>query len=73
MNGRGHFGPEPVTLLAACEAALRARGRARLWPDEASAVLAFEDDGEPLWQAGGWKLRWALHEQLVATDVLADG
>ncbi len=43
-----------------------------LWPDEASAVLAFENDGEPLWQGEGWQRRWVLREQLVATDALAD-
>jgi hypothetical protein len=43
----------------------------RLWPDEASAVLAFEDEAEPLWQGTGWRARRALHEQLVATEALA--
>ena len=44
----------------------------QVWPDEVSALLAFENDGEPLWQGDGWQRRWALREQLVATDVLAD-
>ena len=44
----------------------------RLWPDEPSAVLAMEDEAEPLWQGDGWKARWALREQLIATEVLAD-
>ena len=43
-----------------------------LWPDEASAVLALEDEADPAWQGGGWKARWALREQLVATEALAD-
>lgn len=44
-----------------------------LWPDEASAVLAMEADSEPLWQGEGWKARWALREQLIATEALAEG
>lgn len=44
-----------------------------IWPDEVSAVLDFENDGFALWQGAGWKARWALREQLVATEVLADG
>jgi hypothetical protein len=42
----------------------------RLWPDEASAVLAMEDDSDPLWHGTGWKARWALREQLIATEAL---
>lgn len=44
----------------------------QLWPDEASALLAFEDEAHPLWAGSGWKLRWALREQLIATEVLAE-
>lgn len=44
----------------------------RLWADEQAAILAFEDDGEPLWQGQGWKARWALREQLIATEALSD-
>lgn len=44
-----------------------------LWPDEVSAVLDFENDRFPLWQGPGWKARLALREQLIATEVLADG
>lgn len=44
----------------------------RVWPDAGSAILAFENDAEPLWQGLGWKARWALREQLVATEALAD-
>ena len=73
LHGSGHFGPEPVTVVQACAAALAARPGGCLWADEASAVLAYENDANPLWSGSGWKARWALHEQLVATDVLADG
>jgi len=44
-----------------------------LWPDEASAVMAFENEADPLWQGGGWRRRAALHEQLLATEVIAEG
>jgi hypothetical protein len=44
----------------------------RLWPDEESAVLALEDETEPLWHGPGWRARMALREQLIATEVLAD-
>ena len=44
-----------------------------LWPDEGSALLAFENDADPLWQGDGWKARCALREQLIATEVLAEG
>lgn len=43
-----------------------------LWPDEASALRSFEDESDPLWQGEGWKARWALREQLIATEVLAE-
>ncbi|MCW5666331.1 MAG: hypothetical protein KIT35_21070 [Piscinibacter sp.] len=73
LRGRGHFGPEPVSIVEACAAAMSARRGGRLWTDAAQAVIAFENDADPLWAGAGWKARWALHEQLVATDVLADG
>ena len=44
----------------------------RLWQDEMSAILAFENDAEPAWQGVGWKARLALRDQLVATDALSD-
>lgn len=53
-------------------AALHAQGRCRIYPDEAAAMAAFERTADPLWQGGGWRARWALREQLVATEVLAD-
>ncbi len=43
-----------------------------LWPDESSALAAFENAADPLWQGPGWRARWALREQLVALEVLAD-
>jgi hypothetical protein len=44
----------------------------QIWPDETEALRAFEDTGSPLWQGEGWRARWALREQLVALEVLAD-
>lgn len=44
----------------------------QLWPDEESALMACENDAEPLWQGDGWRARWALREQLIATEVLAE-
>lgn len=44
----------------------------RLWPDEESALMACENDAEPQWQGDGWRARWALREQLIATEVLAE-
>lgn len=44
----------------------------RLWQDEMSAILAFENDAEPAWQGLGWKARLALRDQLIATDALSD-
>ena len=43
-----------------------------IWPDESEALRAFEDAAAPLWQGEVWRARWALREQLVAVDVLAD-
>ena len=44
-----------------------------LWRNEPSAVLAMEDDALPLWQGPeGWKARWALRAQLVATEVVSE-
>lgn len=45
----------------------------QLWPDEPAAVLALEDDANPLWQGAGWRARWALRQQLLATEALAEG
>ncbi len=68
----GSYQPEPVGRLAACEAALRVRGDCLLLPTESDATAAFERIDHPAWLAGGWRARWALREQLVALEVLAD-
>jgi hypothetical protein len=43
-----------------------------VWPDESSALAAFERAEHPLWQGQGWRARMALREQLIALEVLAD-
>lgn len=72
LLGRGTYSAEPVNEAQACVAALEARGPCRVWWHEAEAVLAMERDDDPLWAGPGWKARWALREQLLATEVLAD-
>lgn len=44
----------------------------KIWPDEASALHAFENESDPLWQGSGWRARRALYQQLLATEVLAE-
>jgi hypothetical protein len=68
----GTYRAEPVTEAQAAAAALRARGDCRIYWTEAQALAAFEHAAEPAWQGDGWRARWALREQLVALDVLAD-
>jgi len=64
---RGDCEPE-----ALAEAALRTRGDCRLYATETEAMAAFERSDDPAWQGQGWRARWALREQLVATEVLAE-
>lgn len=61
-----------LAAAQAADAALRAQGDCRIWWTEHQASAAFEDAADPLWQGEGWRARRALHEQLVALDVLAD-
>lgn len=53
-------------------AALHATGRCRVYPDESAAMAAFERADDPAWAGPGWRARWALREQLVALEVLAE-
>lgn len=61
-----------ATLRELLETALRARGDSRIYWDESEATAAFERTQDPAWQGPGWRARWALREQLIATEVLAD-
>lgn len=63
---------EPITVEAACVAALQARGPCMVFLDESGATAAFERSDLPQWQGTGWRARWALREQLIATEILAD-
>lgn len=73
LLGEGLLSAAAVDPLHACTAALDAGGlQATIWPDETSAILAFEDDALAPWQGAGWRARHALREQLVATEALAD-
>lgn len=60
---------EPAELA---EETLRARGDCRIYWNEAEAMRAFERADDPLFQGRGWRARWALRDQLVALEVLAD-
>lgn len=60
------------TLRELLGVTLRANGDCRIYWNEAEATAAFERAGDPAWQGVGWRARWALREQLVATEVLAD-
>lgn len=74
LTPRGSYRREPITRLDACLAALRSRGgELRVYGDE-TAALAAADAPDPWFdREGGWRARRALREQLIATEVLADG
>ena len=61
-----------ATLRDLLETSLSARGGCRIYWTESEATAAFERVADPAWQGGGWRARWALREQLVALEVLAD-
>jgi hypothetical protein len=61
-----------ATLRELLEGSLRERGECRIYWTESEATAAFERAADPAWQGEGWRARWALREQLVALEVLAD-
>lgn len=73
LLGAGHFRAEAITPLEAGMAALLARGgRWRIYGHEEVAMAA-ADQPDPLFDApGGWRARWALRQQLIAVEALAD-
>lgn len=73
LLGNGHFRAEPVSVLDAGMAALTQRGgQWRIYGNEQVAMAAI-DRPDPLFDApGGWRARWALREQLIAVEALAD-
>ncbi|GLS15088.1 hypothetical protein [Hydrogenophaga electricum] len=73
LLGRGVLSEEPVSVRSAFEAALQARpGTHRLYGTDTEAVGAFEGADPWLCAPAHWRARHALHQQLLALDVLAD-
>jgi hypothetical protein len=69
----GLYVPEPTRLIDACRAALRARGGEwRFYEGEQHALLAVDKPDALYDGPGGWRARWALRQQLIAVEALAD-
>lgn len=69
----GLYAPEPVRLIDACRAALRARGGEwRFYEGEQHALIAVDKPDALYDREGGWRARWALRQQLIAVEALAD-
>ena len=69
----GLYAPEPVRLIDACRAALRARGGEwRFYEGEQHALIAVDKPDALFDREGGWRARWALRQQLIAVEALAD-
>ena len=69
----GLYTPEPVRLIDACRGALRARGGTwRFYEGEQHALAAVDKPDALYDQPGGWRARWALRQQLIAVEALAD-
>jgi hypothetical protein len=73
LQAPGLYAPEPVRPADACRAALRARGgRWRFYADETQALNAVDAPDDLYDGEGGWRARWALRQQLIAVEALAD-
>ncbi|MCE4556807.1 hypothetical protein [Pelomonas cellulosilytica] len=73
LQDAGFYGPEPRRCEDACYAALRARGGQWKFYENEPHALAAVDRPDPLYDApGGWRARWALRQQLIAVEALAD-
>jgi hypothetical protein len=72
LRGAGMLSPEAVVVAEACAAALRQRHAMRLYGDDTAAMGAFERGESEFAPHGDWHARWALREQLVALELLAD-
>ena len=69
----GLYTSQPVRAVDACRAALRARGGEwRFYEGEQHALTAVDKPDELFDRAGGWRARWALRQQLIAVEALAD-
>ena len=69
----GLYTAAPTRLVDACRAARRARGGEwRFYEGEQHALMAVDKPDALYDQPGGWRARWALRQQLIAVDALAD-
>ncbi|MDO9313127.1 MAG: hypothetical protein Q7T97_01100 [Burkholderiaceae bacterium] len=69
----GLYAPQPTRLIDACRAALRFRGGEwRFYEGEQHALIAVDKPDELYDRPGGWRARWALRQQLIAVEALAD-
>jgi len=69
----GLYASQPVRLIDACRAALRARGgQWRFYEGEQHALVAVDKPDALYDEPGGWRARWALRQQLIAVEALAD-
>lgn len=69
----GLYAPQPVRVVDACRAALRARGgESRFYEGEQHALIAVDKPDALYDRPGGWRARWALRQQLIAVEALAD-
>ena len=57
--------------MAACAAALQGTGARQIYPDDSAAMAAYER-GDAEFPGHGWRARWALRQQLIEMEVLAD-
>ncbi|MEK8033362.1 hypothetical protein AACH06_21295 [Ideonella sp. DXS29W] len=69
----GLYAATPIHLIDACRAALKARGGDWRFYENEPHALAAADAPDALYdRPGGWRARWALREQLIAVEALAD-
>lgn len=73
LQDPGLYAPRPVRAVDACRAALRARGGEwRFYEGEQHALTAVDKPDALFDRPGGWRARWALRQQLIAVEALAD-
>lgn len=71
LLGAGMLQPEPVDVVQACVSALRPLGNVHVYSDDSAAMAAFER-GDAEFPTHGWRARWALRQQLIELEVLAE-
>lgn len=73
LREAGLYTPAPVGILEACRAALLARGgQWRIHEDEDAALIAADAVDPGLEGASRWQARYALRQQLIEVEALAD-